>query len=100
MLNASIFDRNEALDVLCLGAHCDDIEIGCGASILKLAESNSSLRITWVVFSSNTVRADEANSSFERFTEGAGSSEIQIFEFRNGYFPYHWFLRFCVNKRN
>lgn len=46
--------------VLCLGAHCDDIEIGCGGTILRLIENYPNLTFYWVVFSSNEQREKEA----------------------------------------
>ena len=80
--------KNRPLHVLCLGAHCDDIEIGCGATILKLADEAPDLSINWVVFSSNEVRAAEAKESFRKFSRNIESAELKIFNFRNGYFPY------------
>ncbi len=74
--------------VLCLGAHCDDIEIGCGATILRLAQENPQLHFHWVVLSSNTVRAQEARRSTELFLHGVVNKTVVIKEFRNGYFPY------------
>ena len=36
----------------CLGCHSDDIEIGCGGTILQRLSSHKDLEIVWVVFSS------------------------------------------------
>ena|SRR3990172_8570591 len=74
--------------ILCLGAHCDDIEIGCGATILRLIELFPKAHFHWMVFSSNTVRAKEAQSSAERFLANAGSREIDIRSYRDGFFPW------------
>ena len=74
--------------VLCVGAHCDDIEIGCGAMLLRLARENPQLHFYWVVLSSNAVRAQEAQRSAELFLRGVASYKVVIKEFRNGYFPY------------
>ena len=74
--------------VLCLGAHCDDIEIGCGATLLRLAQEYPQLRFYWVVLSSNAVRAQEARRSAELFLHGVADQTVVIKEFRNGYFPY------------
>jgi len=74
--------------ILCLGAHCDDIEIGCGAAILRWAQENPQLQVHWVVLSSNTVRAQEARRSAELFLQGVVNKSVMIKEFRNGYFPY------------
>lgn len=73
--------------VLCLGAHCDDIEIGCGGTILRLIQDYPQLAVHWVVFSSNPQRATEARKSAEIFLKHAGGQSIVIKEFRNGYFP-------------
>lgn len=76
--------------VLCLGAHADDIEIGCGGTLLALLAAHPSLSVTWVVFSASGVRADEARQSAEGFLAGAGSSVVQIHQFRDGFFPHEW----------
>ena len=76
-------------NILCLGAHCDDIEIGCGATILRLIELHPRAHVHWVVFSSNAVRATEARNSAERFLANAGSREVLVKTFRDGFFPWH-----------
>ena len=74
--------------VLCLGAHSDDIEIGCGGTILKLLEQYPALSFYWVVFSANSQRAHEAAASAETFLAQAQEKAIVIKNFRDGYFPY------------
>jgi len=74
--------------VLCLGAHCDDIEIGCGGTILRLVQQFPDLNFHWVVFSSGGVRTDEARSGASKFLDGAGGSTVVVRDFRNGFFPY------------
>ena len=74
--------------VLCLGAHADDIEIGCGGTILTLLAAEPPLTVTWVVFSADGVRASEARQSAERFLEAAAKRDIAIHSFRDGFFPY------------
>lgn len=73
---------------LFLGAHCDDIEIGCGATVLRLVEEHPTLRVHWVVLASNPVRAAEARRSADLFLHGVADKTVVIKEFRNGYFPY------------
>jgi len=76
--------------VLCLGAHADDIEIGCGGTLLALLAAHPSLSVTWVVFSASGERADEARQSAASFLAGAGSRTVHIHEFRDGFFPHEW----------
>lgn len=74
------------LHVLCLGAHCDDIEIGCGATLIDLSAKSPKLRVTWVVFSSDDVREREARSAASQIV--GAPIDIDILDFRNGYFPF------------
>ena len=74
--------------ILCIGAHCDDIEIGAGGTILRAIEDNPNLEIRWVVFSSTDERKREGEASAKRFLEGAAKAEIVIERFRENYFPY------------
>jgi len=75
-------------EVLCLGAHADDIEIGCGGTLLKLMRDHPGLRVHWVVFSGDDRRAEEARASAERFLQGAGRHTFTQHRFRDSYFPY------------
>jgi LmbE family N-acetylglucosaminyl deacetylase len=74
--------------VLCLGAHCDDLEIGCGGTVLKLAEGQNPPMFTWVVFSSDATREAEALRSARLLLGRASSSRIIIRKFRDGFLPY------------
>lgn len=74
--------------VLCLGAHSDDIEIGCGGSILELAAAHPDLQVCWVVFSANPQRRAEAEASAAAFLAGVPNRTIIVHEFRDGYFPF------------
>jgi LmbE family N-acetylglucosaminyl deacetylase len=75
------------LTVLCLGAHSDDIEIGCGGTLLYLKEAFPGLRFHWVVFSATGLRGQEAAKSAELFTAGC-DREIVRKDFRDGFMPY------------
>ncbi len=88
MLSLQLPPSDEPLQVLCLGAHADDIEIGSGATFLRLQESGRALAVTWVVFSAAGVRRDEALASAELFLARAKSKEILIKSFRDGFLPY------------
>jgi LmbE family N-acetylglucosaminyl deacetylase len=73
--------------VLCLGAHCDDLEIGCGGTVMKLAEADPSLQVTWVVFSSNDAREAEARVAADEMLRDVKRREVIIKRFRDGFFP-------------
>ncbi|MEB3293277.1 MAG: PIG-L deacetylase family protein [Synechococcales bacterium] len=75
--------------LLCLGAHCDDIEIGCGGTVLKLIDRYPNLRVTWVIFSSNELRHKEAEKSAHLFLKEVEHKQIIIHGFRDGFLPYH-----------
>ena len=81
-------DNEGGLDILCLGAHCDDIEIGCGGALLKLLEAYPVRHLKWVVFASDARRKQEAIRSAEAFLEGVESREITVLEYRDAHLPY------------
>ena len=74
-------------EVVVFGAHCDDIEIGCGATILRLAAARPDVRVRWVVWSSTPEREAEARRSAARFLEGLPDRAVDVHSFRDGYFP-------------
>jgi LmbE family N-acetylglucosaminyl deacetylase len=74
--------------ILFLGAHCDDIEIGCGGTILRIRESLPEAEIRWLIFSSNEVRRQEAIESADHFLGKGSQDSIRIESFRDGYLPY------------
>jgi LmbE family N-acetylglucosaminyl deacetylase len=78
----------EIRQVLCLGAHADDIEIGCGGTVLKLVSRYPEADFHWIVFSAPGTRKQEAESSAGRFLRDAGSKAIEVRSFRDGFFPY------------
>jgi LmbE family N-acetylglucosaminyl deacetylase len=73
--------------VLCLGAHSDDIEIGCGGTLLKLLRDRPDLQVRWVVFSGRGSRAREARASAKAFLAGAAKSKVVVRQFRDSFFP-------------
>jgi LmbE family N-acetylglucosaminyl deacetylase len=75
------------LRVLCLGAHSDDIEIGCGGTLLHLKKVHPGLKLHWVVMSASGTRGREAAKSAESFTAGC-ETEVVLKEYRDGFLPY------------
>jgi len=73
---------------MCLGAHSDDIEIGCGGTILKVIENFKNTVFYWVVFSSDMKRKREAEESAHVFLREVKSKTIKIEDFKDGFFPY------------
>jgi LmbE family N-acetylglucosaminyl deacetylase len=83
------FDKaDRLLRVLCLGAHSDDIEIGCGGSMLRLISEGWRLDVHWVVLCSNETRGEEARASARDFLSGIAQHKISIERFRDGFLPY------------
>jgi LmbE family N-acetylglucosaminyl deacetylase len=79
---------DEPLEILCIGAHSDDIEIGCGGSLLRLLAEIPGTRVHWVVLSASEDREKEARASAEDFMRDAGDVIIRVEHFRESYFPY------------
>jgi len=73
--------------ILCLGAHSDDIEIGCGGTILQLLRTRRNLAFHWVVFSSGADREREARRSASLFLKTAANKQVTVLDFRNSFFP-------------
>ena len=76
------------LKILCLGAHSDDIEIGCGGTILRLLASQPEIEIVWVVFGAGSKREQEARTSAALFLGQAKNKHIIVKNFRDSFFPF------------
>jgi LmbE family N-acetylglucosaminyl deacetylase len=76
------------LRVLALGAHADDIEIGCGGTLLRLAAEGRGLEVHWEVFCSTAERAAEARASAAAFLAGVPAAKIVVGSRRDGFLPY------------
>jgi LmbE family N-acetylglucosaminyl deacetylase len=74
--------------VLCLGAHSDDIEIGCGGTILRLLKMYPNAEVWWVVFSAAGSRRREAQNSADAFLREASKSKVVLKGFRESYLPF------------
>jgi LmbE family N-acetylglucosaminyl deacetylase len=86
-LRLPIDEARGPFNVLCLGAHCDDIEIGCGGALLELLRRYRSIHVDWVVFSSTREREKELRRSAGRFLAKAADYRLTVFTFKDGFFP-------------
>lgn len=80
--------EKEPLKLLLVGAHSDDIEIGCGGAVLKLIEEYPDVEAHWVVLSSTRDRAEEARTSAELFLDQISRKSIVVQNFKDSFFPY------------
>lgn len=87
MLRLRLEEGSEGLNILLLGAHCDDIEIGCGATVLKLIQDYKIRHVKWFVFASTPQRETEARACAEHFLQKVPSKEIVINDFKDGFLP-------------
>ena len=83
------FKQGASPNIVCIGAHCDDIEIGCGGAIAALAQAIPGAHFHCWVFSGQGVRAQESAACLNRLL-GAGRSSLQVFDHRDGFFPAEW----------
>jgi LmbE family N-acetylglucosaminyl deacetylase len=82
------FPASKTLRILCLGAHSDDIEIGCGGTILALLDKYAHVAVRWAVFSSDEERAREATQGADAFLARAAEKEVTVGSHRDGFFPW------------
>ena len=80
--------KDRSLKILCMGAHSDDIEIGCGGTILRILSEYNDVEVHWVVFGSGGIRNAEAAASANKFLMDAKKKTITIKNFKESYFPY------------
>jgi LmbE family N-acetylglucosaminyl deacetylase len=73
--------------LLFLGAHCDDIEIGCGGTVVELLDAHPDAQVHWVVLSSGAVREREARSAARKLLRRAVEPRVVVKDFRGAYFP-------------
>jgi LmbE family N-acetylglucosaminyl deacetylase len=87
MISLRFPERKKPLRLLCLGAHSDDIEIGCGGSVLKIVRDHPDTQCDWVVFSATGARRKEARAGAAAFLKGGAGYTVILRSFRDGYFP-------------
>jgi LmbE family N-acetylglucosaminyl deacetylase len=87
LLGLNLERSKSPLRILCLGAHSDDIEIGCGGTLSQLARRKPRPEFRWVVWSAAGFRASEATRGARKFLGAAAEGAVQLHEFRDGYFP-------------
>lgn len=83
-------DKTGVLNILCIGAHCDDIEIGCGGTLLRIFEEYDKVSVKWVIFASNNERKEEAQKSAELFLNDVNNKVIEIHDYNDGFLPSVW----------
>jgi LmbE family N-acetylglucosaminyl deacetylase len=87
-LSLSAGDLDRPLRVLALGCHSDDIEIGCGGTLMTLKESDRPLHLRWTVFSTLGERREEARASADELLDGVERADVVLHDFRDGFLPY------------
>ncbi|MBL8513038.1 MAG: PIG-L family deacetylase [Betaproteobacteria bacterium] len=88
MLELGIQQTGGPRSILLLGAHCDDLEIGCGGTILQLAAKWPDAKFVWVTFSSGEDRAAETRNAAARLLAGVRNAVVDVRDFRGSYFPH------------
>ena len=80
---------NSISTILCIGAHADDIEIGCGGTLLKLLAEYPGIEVTWLVLSAGGSREKETRDASDRFLKQAGKRQLNVFEFPDAFLFEH-----------
>jgi LmbE family N-acetylglucosaminyl deacetylase len=88
MLKVRFFEGIQKPNILCLGAHPDDIEIGCGGTIQRIIEEVPEVQLYWVIFSGDQKRRKEACDSANLFLKEVKTKKIGVLTFRQSYFPF------------
>ncbi len=90
MFKLNLFALNQQPKILCLGAHPDDIEIGCGATLLRIIDEVPKTEICWVVFSGDKLRQKEAAESATNFLVKVKTKKVSYKGFSRILFSIHW----------
>lgn len=81
-------DLPEDGTVLCLGAHCDDIEIGCGGAMIEMQKRMPRLNFVWVLFSGEEERERESRAAARMLMGKDANLTLTVHKFRGSYFPH------------
>jgi LmbE family N-acetylglucosaminyl deacetylase len=87
LLQPSLTGLADSSTILCIGAHCDDIEIGCGATLLRLRREFPKLRFVWAVFAGAKDRELESRRAAAELLQGAAAVDLNYFDCGESYFP-------------
>src|SRR5262252_5158978 len=87
MLGLPLTTDRQRLSVLCLGAHGDDIEIGCGGALLRWLKEYRRVEVTWVVASATAARAKEVRGSAEALARGVARLDLVLGDFQDAHLP-------------
>jgi len=79
--------RDEQPAILLLGAHCDDIEIGCGGTVMQLAARYPAAEFVWVTLSGDDEREVETRAAANQLLGHLPKVQVQVGRFRASYFP-------------
>lgn len=90
MLKLDLGISGRALRLLCLGAHSDDLEIGCGGTVLEWLSTYPTVEVTWAVMSASGQRVDEARRSANALLKRASRKKIVLHDLTDGHFPAHF----------
>ena len=81
------FPADRPLRLLCIGAHSDDLEIGCGGTVATWLEAWPSVEVTWVVLTAVGDREDEARRSAKALLRHAATVRLELAHFHDGFLP-------------
>ncbi|GLU28176.1 PIG-L deacetylase family protein [Brucella sp. NBRC 12950] len=85
----SLAQLERPINILCIGAHSDDIEIGCGGTLLKLLATSLPIHIDWCVLAGDATRRGEAEASARDYLHNVETPSVHLMDFEDSYFPAH-----------
>jgi LmbE family N-acetylglucosaminyl deacetylase len=76
--------------VMFIGAHADDIEIGCGGTVIELLRRHPDAQVHWCVLSAEGPRRAEARHAARALLRGSRGAVLDLQDFRGAHFPVEW----------